>query len=359
MSKLDQAFIRAYSKEAPATRPVANPAPASGAATPAPPVPNHRVDLGAAKLHGPHARSRAAPQPLTPPVRPLDPHQVFHLLDTPSRETLTGPHLRIVTVDDAVDGHDEEPKSGEEPVTLAIESTTDTAAGPASPPARTAKLQPAWQVEHFPWPAACDTIARDIAQPLDGLCAELSRYSRLGQKVVCISGCHAGEGRTSVVLLLARKLAATGQRVAIIDGHFAAPALAQQLGLAPTAGWPELLQQSLPVEEALVESARDGVTLLPLEQPLEHDQVARHPRVWAVVRQLRAAYDLVLIDTAPLGAQAEASVTAAPTALFHPDAAILVRDVRATSGPQLQAAVRALRAAGVSTWGIIENFVRE
>lgn len=368
MSKLDQAFIRAYTKDAPAARSATggvgaftevDPAPAAKAAVAAPATtrqaaaPAHRVDAAVATiLQGPHGPAQHTKAPLKPAVKPLDPEQVFHLLDAPRYDALPGPHLRIVTVD-SVEEAESEPSARGTATPVAAVANESIAA-----PARVAKLQPAWQVEQFPWPAACDAIARGIAQPLDGLCAELGRYSRLGQKVVCISGCHAGEGRTSLLLLLAKRLAATGLRIAMVDGHFAAPAVASQLGLAPTAGWPELLQQNLPLEESLLESLEDGIALLPLEEPLDYQQVARNPRVWAVVRQLRAAYDLVLIDTAPLGAQSEASFTATPTAMFHPDAAILVRDARATSGAQVQAAVRALRAAGVSTWGIIENFVR-
>lgn len=357
MSKLNQAFIRAYTKDAiPAAAPQAavpkTPAPAAQPAANPPVGAQHRVDA-ASSARGPHTRAAQSRPAASPAVKPLAPDQVFHLLDAPRESALPGPHLRIVTVDDHADIEAEQESPLASAATQSVFGETTTAVAP-----RSAGLQPAWQVEALPWPSACESIAMRIAQPLDALCAELGRYSRLGQKVVCLSGCHTGEGRTSVVLLLAKRLAATGLRVALIDGHFGSPAVAQQLGLAPTSGWTELLEQNLPLEEALVESVADGVALLPLEAPLEYEQVARHPRVWAVVRQLRAAYDLVLIDTAPLGAQTEASFTATPTAMFHPDAAILVRDARATSGRQLQAAVRALRAAGVSTWGIIENFAR-
>lgn len=329
MSNLNQAFIRAYAKESPAeTR---------GLAT------------------APRSKDAA---PTEAPVRPLSPEGVFHLLDPPNARSQAGPHLRIVAADDASELLPEP--------TVAPTAAKQYAAATALPPSARAShalsptaapLQPAWQVDRLLWPAACDAIAARIAQPLDALCAELGRYSRLGQKVVCLSSCHAGEGRTSVLFVLARRLATRGLRVAMVDGHFAAPTVAEQLGLAPTAGWPELLSQDLPLDESLVESLDDGLAVLPAAEPLEHDAVARHPRVGAVVRQLRSHFDLVLVDTGPLGQQAVASFSASPVSMFRPDAAILVRDARATAPEQLQSAVRALRAAGVSTWGVVENFL--
>ena len=96
---------------------------------------------------------------------------------------------------------------------------------------------------------------------------------------------------------LAKLLADAGKSVAIVDGNFAAPGLAQQLGLAVQAGWEQLLSGATPLAEGVVYSLGDRIALLPLVRggaAAAETLDAIHASVTAGV--LRYHYNVVLID---------------------------------------------------------------
>ena len=112
----------------------------------------------------------------------------------------------------------------------------------------------AFEVDHFAWPELCDSLLEKRASEFDQLVGQLVTESALGRKVVAITGSRRGDGRTTLALLLARRLAATAVKVVVVDADFEVPQLAARLGMTVQSGWENILADGLPVWDGLVES---------------------------------------------------------------------------------------------------------
>ncbi len=77
-------------------------------------------------------------------------------------------------------------------------------------------------------------------------------------------------------MCLAKAIARTGLRVALVDGDYECPSLVDQFNLEIENGWQGCLLQNVPLEEAAVISLHDNVCLFPLTESLSLTQVSRH-----------------------------------------------------------------------------------
>ena len=193
--------------------------------------------------------------------------------------------------------------------------------------------------------------------PADELCQELMAEAALGRKVIAVSGCARNQGTTTLALLLGRRLAAAGAKVALVDADFAAPRLAGQLGLVIGIGWETVLAlpEKTPLFETLVESLEDRLTVVPLAS---RSRLQPTPEITArltdCLGQLRGAFDIVLIDAGPAAAESPSGWLAARGNGI--DAAILVGDVRAAAADRIAIAGRRLMDANIAALGVAENF---
>ena len=127
------------------------------------------------------------------------------------------------------------------------------------------EFKPAWQVDHFTWPAivsAVDFVRRD---ELDHLADAILAVNNQGEKVLAIGGCHRGEGATTMLLCAARRLAERGVRLAMVDADLARPRLAKRLGLQPQLGWDETNddEEGRRIDEAMIEATGNNLAVLP------------------------------------------------------------------------------------------------
>ena len=200
----------------------------------------------------------------------------------------------------------------------------------------------------------------------DQLVGQLVTESALGRKVIAISGSRRGDGRTTLALVLARRLAATAVKVALVDADFEVPQLAARLGMTISSGWEQVLADGRPVWDALVESLKDCVTLLPLAprpasiaaQPSAAEFVAGHA---AAIRQhldtLRKHFDVVLVDAGAVKAIRPDAKPRGPLAIADSlDAAILVSDARIAAPGRVAELQRRLLDARIVPLGVAENF---
>lgn len=219
-------------------------------------------------------------------------------------------------------------------------------------------LRPALQVDQFIWPKICDQIIAKAAWRFDQLTSQLIVGVTHGRKTLALSSCNSGEGCTTALLCIARRLSALGIKVALVDAHFATARLAEQLGLAPPAGWDQVLRGEIPLTEALVESVQDKLTLLPLaETTLEGISAFDLRHVSTTIEALRNDFDLVLLDCGPLMEAPQANIISMGQNA-ELDAVILVRDVRCATDVQMIRVKRLVAAAGMTICGVAENFVQ-
>ena len=213
-------------------------------------------------------------------------------------------------------------------------------------------LIPAFEVERFDWPQTVTSLARNSSQ-LGALLGELLPD---GRGTLIVSGCRRGEGRTSVALLLARYLARKGVRVVLIDADVEQPQIAARLGMLVETGWETSLAGELPPGEALIESLRDRLTIVPLMHPVAESQVsAAGACLKQVLDRLQAEFEVVCVDAGPM---AESDETGHETLFGRTqiDAAVVVHDVRHVRPEQTHAVGRKLAQFGVGRWAVVENF---
>jgi Mrp family chromosome partitioning ATPase len=223
--------------------------------------------------------------------------------------------------------------------------TADVAAKPA--PAAKA-FHPAWEVDRLTWPEACDQLARgDAFGPLAKTVLETARR---GKKVIAITGVGRGEGRTTLALCLARRVAKEGIDVALLDADFERPHLGRRVGIDMENGWDDVLTDGQPLSEAAVSSLEDNLTILPLGRRAAA-LVSAHTA--AALRQASAAFEVVLVDMGPVNEEETADP---PGEGASPVAALVVADQRHATEESTSKAIERLQAAGIETLGVVETF---
>ena len=130
-------------------------------------------------------------------------------------------------------------------------------------------------------------------------------------RVVLVTSALPGEGKSTLTLSLARAAAAEGLRVMVVDADLRKPSLHELVGLQQGAGLVEVLRREVPLAEVLAADPRAPLKLLPgskrLSQPT---RLLGQDGIGALLTALRPAFDLVLVDSAPLVAVVDAKLLA-------------------------------------------------
>ena len=246
------------------------------------------------------------------------------------------------------------------PPTAASEPTAESVSAPYAPMMNHQAFRPMLQVEDFSWPRICRRLDRAAGAELDALADALTATINEGRKVLAMLGCRRGDGATTLLLTLGRRLARRGLKVVMADADLANPELARRLGVRPEHGWQEASMGRIPLEEVVIESTINGVALLPAGEnavPGGSDDEATQPSI-DCLDALAAHYDVVLVDVAlPDDSQPPAGA-ARQAATGRIDAVVLVHNVRDTSSDALAATRQRLSQTGLAQAGVIENFVR-
>ena len=123
--------------------------------------------------------------------------------------------------------------------------------------------KPALEVDAVCWPAVCLKLLDRHAQQFDRLVEEILQECAAGRNVIGITGIERGEGRTTLALCLARRLAARKERIALVDADFASPRLAESLGLGVDRGLETVIAGRETLWDVMIESVTDRLAILP------------------------------------------------------------------------------------------------
>jgi capsular exopolysaccharide synthesis family protein len=171
--------------------------------------------------------------------------------------------------------------------------------------------------------------------------------ARRPMRAVAVTSASRGEGRTTTAANLALIAAQEGRAVVLVDGDLRQPSVASLFGLAPRAGLAEVLDGTSELSQAVVRVGQ--LSVLCAGDVRDPAAAIRHPRTVAIMDQLRAAYDLVVLDAPPALAFSDGERLAAAS-----DAAVLV--VRAGVTPR-QVVRLALESLGDRAAGVVLNDV--
>lgn len=181
---------------------------------------------------------------------------------------------------------------------------------------------------------------------------------KIGQKdqlarSVAVTSALPDEGKTTVALSLARSAALAGLKVVLIDCDVRRRASTRNIRQDVDIGLIEVLKGAAAPEQALVLDRRSGVSVLPQSAAGEQDyDMMATQAMRDLVKRLSGFFDLVVLDTAPVLAIADARAVSAMA-----DRAVLVVRWRKTPANAAQLALGQLERAGAAVAGVIMSRV--
>jgi Mrp family chromosome partitioning ATPase len=351
MTTLNQAFIKAYQRRGVAGPHIPLPAsPDAVAKTPVEVVPVATSVLRQRQEPRPSVAVPPADVPEVEAAAPAAPEVGFARHGVVARIDEPTPTFASTKPDAVV--HESESHEKPHDALLAVDEPTDGEES-AVPEAAEDDLRPAYEVERFEWPSIVKPLLDRSRAELSSLVSELLPT---GRGCLLVTGCRRGEGRTSIALLLARHLAKKGSRVLLIDADFQRPQLASSLATHVEIGWEEMMSGTA-VSDALIESLRDRLVILPLRRPVAADVLSKaRASLRTMLARLQESFDVVCADAGPLSEAGESGHETLFGATSW-DAAVVVRDVRHCRLEQSHAVGHQLVQLGARRWAIIENFV--
>ena len=127
-------------------------------------------------------------------------------------------------------------------------------------------------------------------------------------KTILVTSANAAEGKTTTVCNLAVSFAQIGKKVLIIEGDLRRPRLHSYLGLSNTKGISNVLAQNLPIHKALQTTVLDIEVLTCGPVPPNPAELLNSNRLRERLQELRQHFDIILIDTPPVGVVTDAAI---------------------------------------------------
>ncbi len=180
------------------------------------------------------------------------------------------------------------------------------------------------------------------------------RRHRSNVLIVCSAG--AGEGKTTVISNLALAFAETNRTVLLIDGDTRKPKLHRIFDVANESGLLELLAEQEPLDARIVSrccrtTRFPRISLLPSGMEGDGAQALLHsPRLGQLLGEARQQFDVVLIDSPPMGHVADARIIGSLV-----DGVVLVVRAGRTSRQSVVSAKQRLVEDGIPVLGAVVN----
>ncbi len=204
------------------------------------------------------------------------------------------------------------------------------------------------------WPALVLTLERDWGTRFERMAQLLvTARQQHGLKAILFTSCHRAEGRTTLILTLARALSRHPLRTLIVDGDLTGPMVARLLGLRPHVGLDDVVEDGKALTDALIDAPDDHLAILPMRKAVSRPRDFLASPAWTcTLARLRREFDLILLDGGPL-------FTGLSAALLHRsvDAAVLVHHKGMTGERAVLRAREVLDAGGIPLLGSAETFV--
>jgi len=238
------------------------------------------------------------------------------------------------------------------PQPLGLPSAFEDLADEAQNQLDTETFSPDWEVDRFAWPEICESLLQVESGYFHHVGERLKTATENGRHVLMITGSRRGEGRTTLALCLSRCAAEAGVKVALVDADVKNPQLGTRLGMDTPCSWLEVIVGKAPLKETAVASIEDRLTLFPLASSEYVDMPDK--RLIELLQRISRHYPLVIVDVGPLETEDHHPFADADTCPV--DAAIVVRDMRNTTGQKTTATAERLQESGIQAVGIAENF---
>ncbi len=170
-------------------------------------------------------------------------------------------------------------------------------------------------------------------------------------RTLLVTSAEPREGKSTIVANLASAIAQSGRRVVVVDGDMRLPTLHKVFDLPNEIGLSTVLQEEVPLDEALQSSDIPGVWVLTSGPPTPNAaELLALPPMRASVEQLAQQFDIVLLDAPSI-----LTVTDAALLALVADGVILVVARAQAREEAVQAACQQLSDIKARSIGVVVN----
>jgi len=190
-------------------------------------------------------------------------------------------------------------------------------------------------------------------------------------KTLVLTSSSPSEGKTSTIVNLALTMAQTGHKVLLIDGDLRRPVIAGLFGIEQTPGLTDVIMGNyewrnvvknisdymmghMTVEEVMLTPGLDNLNIITSGTHAPNPaEIIGSKSIAEFIRQVRAEYDMVLVDAPPVLAATDAALWSSQV-----DATVLVYQVGKIARGALKRAKMQLDAIKTNIIGVVLNGIR-
>ncbi len=173
-------------------------------------------------------------------------------------------------------------------------------------------------------------------------------------KIILVTSSVVGEGKTTIVSNLAVAIAQSGRKVLLIDGDLRKPFVHKIFGVSNNKGITNLLLSEHKIYQDFIQKPEidnlDIITSGPI--PPNPSEILGSASMKEILEKLKYNYDIVLIDTPPVGTVTDAAVLSTSA-----DGVILVLDSGRIEIKAAQRAKKLLQQVNANIIGAVLNNV--
>ena len=171
-------------------------------------------------------------------------------------------------------------------------------------------------------------------------------------RVIGVTSCSENEGKTTIVLNIAKSFSELGKRVLVVDADMRKSVIAgRNTDATDVVGLSEVLTGLSQLGDSLYATQYPGLNILfSGKYPPNPVELIGGKYFGAAIEALRKVYDYIFIDTPPLGQVIDASITAT-----NCDGMILVIGNPKLHIKQVQDTVEQLKKSGCPILGAVRN----
>ncbi|OZD78705.1 hypothetical protein CH260_02555 [Rhodococcus sp. 05-2256-B2] len=172
-------------------------------------------------------------------------------------------------------------------------------------------------------------------------------------RILLVTSCIAGEGKSTTAVNLALSLAESGNRVVLVDADLRRPHIADYLGIVGSVGVSSVLAHDAGLDEVVQTTGHTDLWALGSgPAPPNPSELLGSSTAQSLLRDLGRAFDYVVVDSPPL-----LPVTDAATLATQCDGTILVTRYGYTRREELTRAAANLENVGASLLGVVMSMV--
>lgn len=171
--------------------------------------------------------------------------------------------------------------------------------------------------------------------------------------VIAVTSTNPFEGKTTTCANLGLAFAQTKHKTIIIDCDMRKPSMHNLFGISRINGISNVLNQSSELKEAIIHIQEANLDIMPSGPVSDDPTELISSKVFNdVIENLKEKYDIILIDTPPVGILTDASLIATKA-----DGVVMVVKEGYTRGRDFKYAYGSLKRVGAKIMGIVYNMM--